>query len=286
MPAIIGLCFRASLLAVICLVVSPAHAALQTGSVLFDGKTVHYLVFSGKDEAFFQSFRRGGVLNDFEHVSDASGFTSVTAFGTSDYTNKAVTSANLLPTDKALNGIFYSGGGQNPGSPAVGGSPFPTVWTELQNGLQGAHSGTHVLAPADPTGAELQFNGFLSFGVPTADKFSRIGFWTNPLWTPGQLPLIPNIHVVNGTGQDDDNFLVDSSINVSVQPGDFFAVAFDQPIIQEVEFVPGNHATLDDVVFARDNKVAFTVVPEPSMALLLAAGLGMLVGARRLINRR
>ena len=43
---------------------------------------------------------------------------------------------------------------------------------------------------------------------------------------------------------------------------------------------PVNHATIDDVVYARDNNIAF--VPEPSTWLLTGSGIALLLpGARR-----
>ena len=58
---------------------------------------------------------------------------------------------------------------------------------------------------------------------------------------------------------------------MSIQPGEFFAVAFDKPIIQEAEFaVAPDHYTLDDVVYARDNKIVFAPIPEPTTWLMLA----------------
>jgi hypothetical protein len=102
----------------------------------------------------------------------------------------------------------------------------------------------------------------------------------------------PNIHVLHSDGvTDQDQFLTTLGITTKIQPGDFFALAFDKPIIQEVEFVPGlapgatvGHGTIDDVVYARDNKVAF--VPEPASWAMLAGGIGLLFllrGRKRLV---
>jgi hypothetical protein len=55
-----------------------------------------------------------------------------------------------------------------------------------------------------------------------------------------------------------------SGITFNIQPGDFVAIAFDKPIIQEVEFATApDHNTLDDVVYAGDNNLVFSAVPEP-----------------------
>jgi len=158
---------------------------------------------------------------------------------------------------------------------------------ELTGNTPGAHSGNLVLGPSDFEGTQvkLESGGFFSFGVQTLGSsekaLSRIGFWTNTQ-TTGEA-TIPNIHVMSSTG-DVDNFLVQAGIvsaNAKLPPGDFFALALDASIIQEVEFVPADHATIDDVVYARDKKVAFGVVPEPSSWLLLASGLGGLLLIRR-----
>jgi len=269
----------ASLIAVSCLTVAQGRAAVQTGSFSFDAQTVHYQFFTGKDPAFFQSFATGATLTNFETVN------RVTPFNATSYDNKVVLPVNFVPPKVAVNGIFYSGGGQTPGNPAnPAGTPFNTVLVNL-DGIQGAHSGTHVLAPSDFEGTEAKFTGgFFSFGVQTANgqsanALSRIGWWTNPLMSAAA--TTPNIHLLDNTGVDHGNFLVDTlGITTKVQPGDFFAIAFDKPILQEAEFVVVDHATIDDVVYARDNSVAF--VPEPSSWLLLASGMGLLmVLARR-----
>jgi hypothetical protein len=143
----------------------------------------------------------------------------------------------------------------------------------------GAHSGSNVLAPTNFNGTnDVAFTGgFFSFGVQTAggnsaNALSRIGFATNPL---GTAATTPNIHVLHSDGSDTDGFLGKIGIATQVQPGDFFAIAFDKPIIQEVEYVPVGHGTIDDVVYARDNKLAF-FVPEPGSWAMLACGLGLL----------
>lgn len=256
-----------------------AQAAVQTGSVLFDGQTVNYHIFTGTDEAFFQSFKAGGTLTDFENLN------GLTPFQATTYDNAPLQDpANLVSPSTPINGIFYSSGGQTPGNPTSG-MPAPTVWVQL-NGIAGAHSGTHVLAPSDFGAATVQFsNSFFSFGVPTADKFSRIGWWTNPLMSSAA--GTPNIHVVDSAGMNHDNFLVNSGITAGIQPGEFFALAFDQPILQEVEFaVAPDHYTLDDVVFARDNKIVFAPIPEPSSWLMLVAGAALMLVRRGVVRRR
>jgi PEP-CTERM motif len=269
MPAISRRQVRTSLLAVTCLLTGHAQAAVQTGSFTFDGQPVNYHIFTGTDEAFFQSFKAGGTLTDFENLPGQ------TAYNATSYDNNPIQDpANLVSPGAPINGIFYSSGGQTPGNPTSG-MPAPTVWVNL-DGIAGAHSGSHVLAPSDFSAATVQFsNSFFSFGVPTADKFSRIGWWTNPLMSTAA--GTPNIHVVDSAGMDDDNILADNGIAVSIQPGEFFAVSFDKPIIQEAEFaVAPDHYTLDDVVYARDNKIVFAPIPEPSTWLMLAAGVALL----------
>jgi hypothetical protein len=270
---------RMSLLAVTCLLAVQAQAATQTGSFTFDGLPVHYLVFTGNDESFFQNFKAGGTLTDFENVP------GVAPFQATDYTNKTVAANNFVSPIAALNGIFYSSGGQSPGNPANSNNAAPTVLVQL-NGIQGAHSGSNVLAPSDFGLTDVKFSeSFFSFGVQSADKFSRIGWWTNPLMSTAA--GTPNVHAVHSGNVDDDAFLQDLGISVGIQPGDFFAIAFDKPIIQEVEFATAkDHYTLDDVVYSRDNKVTFGVVPEPSSWMLLTAGLGLLFLRREAVARR
>src|SRR5690242_12576431 len=263
-----------SLLAAGCLACAPAHAVIQTGAFTFDAQSVHYLFYTGQDAAFFQNFVNGGTLTTFETPTLPAG---VTPFSTNTYNNGTASANNFLSNTTAFNGIFYSSGGQTPGNPLNSGAAIPTIPVTL-NGLAGAHSGTNVLAPTDFNGTNtVAFTGgFFSFGVQTAggnsaNTLSRIGFATNPL---GSAATTPNIHVLHSNGTDTDQFLNTLGIKTKIQPGDFFAIAFDKPIIQEVEYVPGGHGTIDDVVYARDNKVAF--VPEPSSWAMFIGGIGLL----------
>jgi hypothetical protein len=287
--------FGLSLLTVACLASAPAQAVIQTGSFSFDNQTVHYLFYTGQDSSFFQNFVNGGTLTNFETPTLPAG---VTPFSTNTYNNGTASASNpnnFISQSAPFNGIFFSSGGQTPGNPLNSMAAIPTIPVTLDN-LPGAHSGTNVLAPTDFNGTNTVafIGGFFSFGVQTAggnsaNTLSRIGFATNPLMAAANAP---NIHVLHSDGvTDQDQFLTTLGITTKIQPGDFFAIAFDKPIIQEVEFVPGlapgatvGHGTIDDVVYARDNKVAF--VPEPASWAMLAGGIGLLLllrGRKRLV---
>jgi hypothetical protein len=268
--------FGLPLLAAACFISAPAQAVVQSGSFDLDNQTVHYLFYTGQDASFFQSFVSGGTLTNFETLPSG-----VTAFSTNTYNNGTASTSNpnnFIDPHTPLNGIFFSSGGQTPGNPLLGSMAAIGAVPVTLNGLAGAHSGTNVLAPTNFNGTnDVAFaGGFFSFGVQTAggnsaNALSRIGFATNPL---GTAATTPNIHVLRSDGSDEGNFLSTIGITTKVQPGDFFAIAFDKSIIQEVEYVPVPHATIDDVVYARDGQVSF--VPEPGSWAMLACGLGLL----------
>jgi len=275
-----------SFTAATCFAVAPAHAVLQTGSFSFDGQTVHYLAFVGKDPAFFQSFTSGGTLINFETLPSG-----VTPFTTSNYNNGPVAANNFMsPRTQPINGIFFSSGGQTPGDPMGSAAAAPTIPVTL-NGIAGAHSPTNVLAVTNfdnlPDFTDVKFSGgFQSFGVQAAgagnsgNLLSRIGFFSNPLMSAPA--TTPNVHLRHSDGSDASNFLADPSglnFTTKMQGGDFFAVAFDKPIIQEIEFVPVDHGTIDDVVYARDNSIAF--VPEPQTWAIFIGG-ALLLGLLRI----
>ena len=142
--------------------------------------------------------------------------------------------------------------------------------------LNGAHSGSNVLAPTaqgDPA-SPLDFGGFISINFPGAQPISRFGWWTNP--QGGNVAFPPHMNTF-----DASDSLVDlsSGITFTALPGDFVAFAFDSSVIKEVELFQGGPMTVDDFTFARDNTLPFgtSSVPEPGSAYLLlaAAALGL-----------
>ena len=243
-------------------VVSGATAALMTGTVTFNGNPVQYQAFKGTDPAAFSAFLAGAQLTDFENVA------GVTPLTVTAYTGTPTAAANLIDATVAINGAFFSAGGQTPGKPANGGAPGVLVDVSA---LNGAHSGKNVLGPTaqgDPT-TPLDFNGFISINFPLAQPISRFGWWTNP--QGGNVNFAPHLNAIDSGGN-----LVDLSAGISftANPGEFVAFAFSQSVLNEVELFQTGPMTVDDFVYARDNKLPFgtTVVPEPGSWGLLALG--------------
>lgn len=250
-------------------VVSTALASTTTGTVTLDGNIIHYQAFSGTSATDFQNFLTGATLVDFENISGITPL-PVTAYTTGTPT----TAANLTDPTKSVNGAFLSAGGQTPGNPAKGGTPAAIVDVSA---LNGAHSGTNVLAPTaqgDPA-LPLDFGGFISINFASNEPISRFGWWTNP--QGGTVAFPPHMNTF-----DAGNNLIDlsSGITFTASPGDFVAFALDASVIKEVELFQGAPMTVDDFTFASDNKLPFggsSSVPEPGSAslLLIAATLGL-----------
>ena len=237
--------------------VSSATAGLITGTVTLDGSVIHYQAYSGTSAAIFQDFLQGANLVDFETVS------GVTPEVVNSYNSTTTTPANLIDPTKAINGAFFSAGGQTPGNPANGGNPGALVDV---SGLNGAHSGKNVFGPTaqgDPT-EPLDFqNGFVSVDFPLNQRISRFGWWTNP--NGGAVAFAPHMNTF-----DAGNNLVDlsSGIAFTANAGDFVAFAFDSSVVNELELFQGGPMTVDDFTYARDNALplagAGTSTPEPT----------------------
>jgi len=106
--------------AVMLMTAFPAHSALQSGTVTFDNQTIHYQLFTGKDESYFQSFAAGAIVTNFETPP-----AGVTPFQTNSYTNQNVGTNNFVSPKSPIGDIYYSAGGQTPGDPAKASStPF------------------------------------------------------------------------------------------------------------------------------------------------------------------
>jgi len=247
-----------------------ATAAIVTGTVTFNGNVIQYQAFNGTDPAAFTAFLAGAQLTDFETVG------GVTPLAVTSYVSTPTTAANLIDAKVAINGAFFSAGGQTPGNPANGGAPGVLVDVSA---LNGAHSGKNVLGPTaqgDPD-TPLDFNGFISINFPLAQPISRFGWWTNP--QGGNVNFAPHLNALDSGGN-----LVDLSAGISFKasPGEFVAFAFSQSVLNEVELFQTGPMTVDDFVYARDNKLPFgtTVVPEPGSWVLLALGGSSLTIAR------
>jgi len=250
-------------------VVSTAWATLATGTVTLNGNTIQYQAFSGNSATDFQQFLTGATLVNFESIS------GITPLTVNAYTSGTpTTAANLTNPTQSVSGAFLSAGGQTPGNPANGGSPAAVINV---SSLNGAHSGTNVLAPTaqgDPT-SPLEFSGFISINFAGDQPISRFGWWTNP--QGGNVTFPPHINTF-----DASNSLVDlsSGISFTATRGDFVAFAFSSSVIKEVELFQGGPMTVDDFTFARDNALPFggaSSVPEPGSAYLLlaAAAIGL-----------
>lgn len=255
-----------------------ALATTTTGTVTLDGNTINYQAFHGTSATDFAQFLAGATLVDFENISGITPL-AVTAYTTGTPT----TAANLTDPTKSVNGAFLSAGGQTPGNPANGGAPAAVINVSA---LNGAHSGTNVLAPTaqgDPT-SPLDFGGFISINFAGNAPISRFGWWTNP--QGGNVAFPPHMNTF-----DASNSLVDlsSGITFTASPGEFVAFAFDKSVIKEVELFQGGPMTVDDFTFASDNKLPFgasSTVPEPSgYYLMLGAAVFGLVIARKAIRR-
>jgi hypothetical protein len=251
-------------------VLSCATAALITGTVTFNGNVIQYQAFNGTDPVAFNAFLAGAQLTDFENVA------GVTPLAVTAYTGTPTAAANLIDATVAINGAFFSAGGQTPGNPANGGAPGVLVDVSA---LNGAHSGNNVLGPTaqgDPT-TPLDFNGFISINFPLAQPISRFGWWTNP--QGGNVNFAPHLNALDSGGN-----LVDLSngITFTASPGEFVAFAFSQSVLNEVELFQTGPMTVDDFAYARDNKLPFgtTVVPEPGSWILLALGTSFLAIAK------
>jgi hypothetical protein len=248
-------------------------AGLITGSVTFNGNVIQYQAYSGTDPAVFAAFLSGALLVDFETVS------GVTPLPVMSYTGSPTAAANLIDPKVAINGAFFSAGGQTPGNPANGGAPGVLVDVSA---LNGAHSGKNVLGPTaqgDPT-TPLDFNGFVSVNFPLLQPISRFGWWTNP--NGGGVAFPPHLNAIDSGGN-----LVDLSagINFTALKGDFVAFAFSASVLNEVEVFQGGPMTVDDFVYARDNALPLaggtTTVPEPASWALFAAGAAAICLRRR-----
>jgi hypothetical protein len=243
---------------------STSFAGTITGTVTLDGNVIHYQAYSGTDPTAFQQFLNGGTLTDFENVS------GVTPLTVTAYNGTPTTAANLVDPKTAINGAFFSAGGQTPGNPANGGNPAALANV---SSLNGAHSGTNVLAPTaqgDPTNP-IDFNGFFSVNFDSSTPISRFGWWSNP--NGGKVPFAPHINTFDSGGMLTD---LSSGISFTANPGDFVAFAFDKSVIDEVELFQTGPETLDDFVYARDNALPIggstTATPEPVSAALLILG--------------
>lgn len=248
-----------------------ATAGLVSGTVTFDGNVIQYQAYNGTDPTAFAAFLAGAQLTDFESVP------SVTPLAVASYTGSPVAAANLIDAKIAINGAFFSAGGQTPGNPANGGAPGVLVDVSA---LNGAHSGKNVLGPTaqgDPA-TPLDFNGFISINFQLAEPISRFGWWTNP--QGGNVNFAPHLNAIDSGGN-----LVDLSATISftASPGEFVAFAFSQSVLNEVELFQTGPMTVDDFVYARDNKLPFgttTTVPEPGSWAFLALGISSLSIAR------
>jgi hypothetical protein len=263
---------------------SVAKAGTVSGSFLFDGSPLNYVFFSGNSEAVFNNFRTGGTLVDFENVAGTVPLT-VTSL------TQTPTAANNRPDPRvAINGAFFSTGGQSPGDPAGGGSPFSAVLVRPQ-GIAGVgpHSGQNVLGTsqtADET-AWYPDQGFFSVGFdatndPNAVR-SRVGWWTH-----SEIFALPTIHLRDSAGNNEQ--LSSNFVNFTANAGDFVFFAFDRPVIQEIEWAVMRTPVaflIDDFVHARDNALAFgqtgggTDVSEPATASLLGVAALLMLGAVR-----
>lgn len=258
------------------LIAPDVTAGLITGTVTLDGNVIQYQAYSGTDPAAFAAFLLGAQQVDFESVS------GVTPLAVAAYTGSPTTPANLVDPTIAINGAFFSAGGQTPGNPANGGAPAVLVDVSA---LNGAHSGNNVLGPTtqgDPTNP-LDFTGFFSVNFPLLQPISRFGWWTNPNGGPVSFP--PHLNTFDSGGM-----LVDLSTGIAftANPGDFVAFAFSSSVLNEVELFQGGPATLDDFVYARDNTLPFATssVPEPAPWALLAFGFtGIVIFKRSLAAR-
>lgn len=233
-----------------------ALAGVTSGTVTLDGNVIHYQAYSGNSASDFATFLAGATLTDFETVS------GVTPLVVNSYNSAPTTPGNLVDPTIALNGAFFSAGGQTPGNPANGGNPAALVNV---SSLNGAHSGKNVLGPTaqgDPTEPVDFQNGFISVDFPKATPISRFGWWTNP--NGGSVQFAPHINTFDSGGN-----LVDlsSGITFTANAGDFVAFAFDSSVIDEVELFQKGPMTVDDFTYGRDNLLPFgtttTTVPEP-----------------------
>ncbi|MFL6417129.1 MAG: hypothetical protein ACJ74Y_15815 [Bryobacteraceae bacterium] len=253
-------------------VVSTASATVVTGTVTLNGSAIQYQAFNGTSAADLTQFLAGATLINFDNIS------GITPLTVTAYTNGTATSAaNLTNPTQSVSGAFLSAGGQTPGNPANGGTPAAIINV---SSLNGAHSGTDVLAPTaqgDPA-MPLAFNGFISINFANDQPISRFGWWTNP--QGGNVTFAPHINTF-----DSSNMLVDLStgITFTAAPGQFVAFAFSSSVIKEVELFQTGPMTVDDFTFARDNALPFgatSTVPEPGPAYLLLAA-GVVFGAIR-----
>jgi len=260
-------------------VASTASATVVTGTVTLNGSAIQYQAFNGTSAADFTQFLAGATLVNFENIS------GITPLSVTAYTNGTATSAaNLTNPTQSVSGAFLSAGGQTPGNPANGGTPAAVINV---SSLNGAHSGTNVLAPTaqgDPA-MPLAFNGFISINFANDQPISRFGWWTNP--QGGNVTFAPHINTF-----DSSNTLVDLStgITFTAAPGEFVAFAFSSSVVKEVELFQTGPMTVDDFTFARDNALPFgaaSTVPEPGSAyLLLAAGVVFGVIRKAAANRK
>jgi hypothetical protein len=259
-------------------VVSTASATVVTGTVTLNGSTIQYQAFNGTSAADFTQFLAGATLINFESIS------GITPLTVNAYTSGLpTTAANLTNPTQSVSGAFLSAGGQTPGNPANGGAPAAVINV---SSLNGAHSGTNVLAPTalgDPA-TPLAFTGFISINFANDQPISRFGWWTNP--QGGNVAFAPHINTF-----DSSNSLVDlsSGITFTAAPGEFVAFAFSSSVIKEVELFQTGPMTVDDFTFARDNALPFggaSTVPEPGSAFLLLAATAIgLPAIRRAIRK-
>jgi len=260
-------------------VVSTALATVTSGTVTLDGNIIHYQAFSGTSATDFQQFLTGATLVNFENIP------GITPLPVNAYTTGTpTTAANLTDPKTSVNGAFLSAGGQTPGNPANGGTPAAVINV---SSLNGAHSGSNVLAPTaqgDPN-LPLDFGGFISINFAGNQPISRFGWWTNP--QGGNVAFAPHINTF-----DASNSLVDlsSGITFTAPAGSFVAFAFDASVIKEVELFQGGPMTVDNFAFARDNALPFgggsSSVPEPrSVYLLLTAAAFGLPAIRKAIRK-
>jgi hypothetical protein len=236
---------------------SSALAGLTSGTVTLDGKVIQYQAYSGTSAASYQQFLQGANLVNFESVP------GVTAEAVNSYNSATTTAANLIDPKTAINGAYFSAGGQTPGNPANGGNPAGLVDVSA---LNGAHSGKNVLGPTaqgDPT-EPLDFNnGFISVNFQLNQPISRFGWWTNP--NGGKVAFPPHMNTFDSS----DN-MVDLSAGLT----------FDSAVINEVELFQGGPMTVDDFTFARDKTLPFgssvtSTVPEPASWTLSILGIGI-----------